>query len=382
MDKKQIASIKKNISSNGKLLQLEEIYSCYVKKDTGKVIYSEKKHFNTLEEEVEKLYINNFKKILTGNIDEKIFQLDFVQGQELSTQNVLLDILNEDINEENMESLIKKIYENCIYETDITINILKGKYTIDKNSSLDENPNFIIVSINRVVPPKKSLKFDHSSKTFKESSNLDVIVDLNSPIQGFLYPLLEVDGDNLDRILYYNGKMKALDESFIKWVLNCEAKSTLSEDKENFLNIIKFSAKEGLKISTLKNLYEFIDEQKENGEEALTIRDILPFIEEESNLGEEELINMGKNLLPSEDYSFNINSILPDIKSKSLKIENEYLTINISPSALNKIKQNIGDDGKRYLMISMDEKPSIGDIEIRDDEGKEIIEDLNSAIDI
>ncbi len=373
MDKKQIAIIKKNIKANSNILKLEEIYSCYFKKDSGKIIFSEKKDFNRIEEEVQKLYINNFKKLLTGNIDEKLFQLDFIEKEELSTQNILLNLLNEDIEEDSMEALVKKIYENCIYDTDITINILKGRYTIDKNSLLDENPSFILVSINRVAAPKKSLKFDYESKSFKESSNLDVILDLNAPIQGFLYPILDLEGQDLNKILYYNGKIKTLDEGFIKGVLNCEIKPTLTEDKENFANIIKFSAKDGLKISTLKDLYEFLGEQKENGEDSLTIRDILPFIEE-------ELLNISKNILTKEDYAFNINSILPDSKSKSLKIENQYVTINISPTALDKIKQNVGEDGKRYLMISMDEKSYIGDIEIKDDEVKKDIEDLSLAV--
>lgn len=382
MDKNQIAVIKKNIKSNSNILKLEEIYSCYFKKDSGKIIFSEKKDFNKIEEEVQKLYINNFKKLLTGNIDEKLFQLNFIEKEELSTQNILLNLLNQDIEEENMDVLVKKIYENCIYETDITINILKGRYTIDKNSLLDENPSFILVSINRVIPPKKSLKFDYESKSFKESSNLDVILDLNAPIQGFLYPILDLEGEDLNKILYYNGKIKILDEEFIKGVLNCEIKPTLIEDKENFANIIKFSAKDGLKISTLKDLYEFLGEQKENGEDSLTVRDILPFIEEESTLKEEELLNISKNILTKEDYAFNINSILPDVKSKSLKIENQYVTINISPTALDKIKQNVGEDGKRYIMISMDEKSYIGDIEIKDDEVKKDIEDLNLAVEI
>lgn len=373
LNKKSLGYLKKNLKINSKYIKIDKLYSSYVKKDNGEIIYSEKKLFDTLEEEVQELYLKNFKKLLTGNIDEKVFELSFItDNEEKNVQGLFLDIINSDFHdEEGIKTFISEIYKNCIYETDFIINILKCEHKRQDGhgdiEDLGDSKDFMLCSINKISPEKKSLKFDYKSKAFKQNSSMEMIIDLNSPLQGFVFPLVEESYEDVNRVIYNNGKNKAVDESFIKNVLGCNFRATSKQDKDNLDNIIKFTTKDGIKATDLKNLYEFLLERKEEEEDLVSIRDIVPFIEENTDLEYEDMVRMSEKLLGDKDYKFKGENLLPDVNSKSIKIENKDICINMNPMYLDNLIQTVDKDGNRFIKIKIDEKAYINDIEIKDE---------------
>lgn len=373
LNKKSLGYLKKNLKINSKYIKIDKLYSSYVKKDNGEIIYSEKKLFDTLEEEVQELYLKNFKKLLTGNIDEKVFELSFItDNEEKNVQGLFLDIINSDFqDEEGIKAFISEIYKNCIYETDFIINILKCEHKRHDGhgdiEDLGDSKDFMLCSINKISPEKKSLKFDYKSKAFKQNSSMEMIIDLNSPLQGFVFPLVEESYEDVNRVIYNNGKNKAVDESFIKHVLGCNFRATSKQDKDNLDNIIKFTTKDGIKATDLKNLYEFLLERKEEEEDLVSIRDIVPFIEENTDLEYDEMVRMSEKLLGDKDYKFKGENLLPDVNSKSIKIENKDICINMNPMYLDNLIQTVDKEGNRFIKIKIDEKAYINDIEIKDE---------------
>lgn len=180
-----------------------------------------------MEVEKRELYLNNFKKVLTGALDSKIFELDFKnmsEGEsEENTQRILYGALNskERINE-YVDKIVNKICENYNYDTDIVISFTKAEYySSDKREkeSLDEYVqaiDIILCSVNKVEIPKRMLKFDYAEMRFKPNSALDMIINLNSPIEGFMFPSFTLEYVDVNKIIYYSSKSKNINNIFVE----------------------------------------------------------------------------------------------------------------------------------------------------------------------
>ena len=89
MNKKDIANIRKQFKLNNDLMKIREIFNVYVKKESGEIYHHISQPFEMLEQEAQELFLPNFKKVLTGHLDTKLFELKFRHEVEDSTQNIL-----------------------------------------------------------------------------------------------------------------------------------------------------------------------------------------------------------------------------------------------------------------------------------------------------
>jgi len=67
--------------------------------------------------------------------------------------------------------------------------------------------------------PKRTLKFDYTDNEFKANSALDSVINLNAPLEGFMFPSLSNGYSDYNKVLYYVSKPKELNTSFIENVL-------------------------------------------------------------------------------------------------------------------------------------------------------------------
>lgn len=81
--------------------------------------------------------------------------------------------------------------------------------------------------------------FDYIEKEFKSYNVFDPIINLDSPLTGFLFPALNDNAADVNHILYYTGKANQPDYKFMEEVLNCEEIITAQEDKDCFDFILK-----------------------------------------------------------------------------------------------------------------------------------------------
>ena len=77
MNKKDIANIRKQFKLDNDLMKIREIFNVYVKKESGEIYHHISQPFQMLEQEAQELFLQNFKKVLTGNLDTKLFELKF-----------------------------------------------------------------------------------------------------------------------------------------------------------------------------------------------------------------------------------------------------------------------------------------------------------------
>lgn len=375
MNKKDLSDLRKEFKLDSYALPIKEVYSVYLKKDNGKIITNELTPFEMMDVETRELYLNNFKKVLTGSIDTKIFELD------LKNKDTQSNILDKALNEEDFtayaDTIVDKIRENFNYDSDIVINFIKTDYYKAKRKSNESDPedyissfNFILCTINKVDIPKKILKFDYSEMKFKAASALDMPINLNSPLDGFLYPAFGEDYIDLNKIIYYSHKAKQINAVFVKDVLDSVVKATAEEEKESFTLIIQASVKNEIKPELLQEIYESVNEklkyEEDENESTIDMKEFSNILSK-NGVKDKELIKDSFLDICGGDYSFKVKNILPDFDKRSIKIENDNLKIEITPGNLNCLKQIRDKNGRKCLLIALNEEVNIEGMNLKTD---------------
>ena len=143
MNKEDIASIHKELKTNNSQLKIQEICSYYIKQDSKDILCSEELYFDMMDEERKELYLKNFKKVLSGKIDSKVFELEFKDNKlgENETQGHMLHALRtKNFREATLTIANKTLAATCeSYEKDFMISFVRGeayKSASKKNNEL------------------------------------------------------------------------------------------------------------------------------------------------------------------------------------------------------------------------------------------------------
>ncbi len=372
MNKKDIAAIRRQFKLDNELMNIETIFNVYVQKESGDIYHHVSQPFELLDQEAQELFLVNFKKVLAGQLDTKLFELKFKNNVEDSTQDILLDGLQatepEDWQEYMLE-IVEKMYTHNVYEFDTVVTFITGEYrkpVKQRNPESGEGGTdnvyankFILCSLNRTSLPKTSLVFDYIEKEFKPNSNVDPIINLTTPLTGFLFPTFTDNAADVNHILYSAGKANELDELFIDDILNCEPISTAIEDKDCFELIVNNIVGDKMNSDIVSNIYEKIDniievskEDDDEEEPTLNYRDVEKILTTSGIEGvEEETVKEAfKTVIDDELHSFKANNLIPT----SVKIDTEIAKLSIKPQDLKNVKY-ITYNGKRCLLLEIDE---------------------------
>ena len=280
MNKKDIANIRKEFKLNNYRMNILEIFNVYVKKESGEIYHYVGEPFQMLDQETQELFLANFKKVLTGNLDSKLFELKFVHDVEDSTQRILFNGLHVASSDwrEHMLQIVEKMFAHTVYEFDTVVTFIRGEYrqaTKKRDMESEEggddevsSSHFILCSLNKTDQPKKTLIFDYIDKEFKPNHAVDPIINLASPLSGFLFPTFQNHTADVNHILYCAGKANQPDVTFIEEVLNCGDIITAAEDKDSFELILNSVMGEEVDSRVISNVYEEIDKLvQENNED-------------------------------------------------------------------------------------------------------------------
>jgi len=370
MNKKEIAGIRKEFKADSIMMKVKEIYSVYFKKDGQNVIHDELQYFESFDTEKKELYLNNFKKVLSGSIDTKLFELDFKDMEsEDNTQRLLYTGLNASDKEslrEQLDKIMEKLSANYKYDNDAMITFVRAEYfkgnkkrSTEADEAIDDSVQafqFILCSVNKIEAPKKSLKFDYENREFVPNSTVEALINLNSPLEGFMFPAFENGFSNVNKLVYYSSKSKEINSLFIEEVLNCSTKLTAEDEKECFHAILNNVVGDKIKPEVMQEIYTKINDKANEEEEnqSISVKDVKVILESSGISGVEELDKAFEEVCGT-NYDFNVNNIVPNFNNKSIKISNETADITITPKDLNMIKQVKDKDGRKCLLIELNE---------------------------
>lgn len=376
MNKKDIATLRKQFKLDNELLNIETIFNVYVQKESGDIYHHISQPFGLLDKESQDLFLVNFKKVLTGQLDTKLFELTFSDGVQDSTQEVLFEGLRANDKEEwqdYMLDIVDKMFANKVYEFDTVVTFIMGEYRKPmKQRSMESGEGgtdsvyankFILCSLNKTTQPEKSLVFDYIEKAFKPNSEIDPIINLTTPLTGFLFPAFTDNAADVNRILYNSGKANMPDELFIEEVLNCEGITTAAEDKDCFGLIVNNLAGDKVNSDVVSSIYEEIDRRvqesiDEDDEEdpIINYRDVEQILTTSGidDVDTDKVKEAFKTVIDNEQHSFKATNLMP----KSVKINTEIAKLAINPKDLKNVKY-ITYQGKRCLLIEIDEDVEI-----------------------
>lgn len=373
MNKNDIANIRKEFKLNSAKMNIREIFTVYVQKETGEIYHHMCQPFQLLDQEAQELFLANFRKVLTGHLDSKLFELRFIRDVEDSTQTILYEGLHSEITEDwqqYMLDVVAKMFANTVYEFDTVVTFIRGEYRKHtKKRSLDSEEGgddevysneFILCSLNKTDQPKKALLFDYIEKEFKPNNVFDPIINLVAPMSGFLFPAFNDNAADVNHILYCAGKNNQPNEMFIEQVLNCEEVITAEEDKDIFELVLKNVIGDEVDSRTISNVYEEIDkivQENEESEESeapkLDYRDIERILDVSGveNVDTAAKVEHAlKEIIADEKHEFKASSLVP----KKIKINTKIADVTINPKELKNLKY-INFQGKRCLLLEVDE---------------------------
>lgn len=374
MNKKDIATLKKGFKVNEIKLKIGETLNSYCKIDGNKIIFSEKSYFDSMDEETQELFIVNFKKLLTGALGTKVFDLSFMPDKEgEEQQKFLYGFINGENFEAKAKELTQRIIDEAIYETDILVSCIKAEYYIStknkknvEDAGEDDNATaftFIMCSVNKIEPAKKTLKFDYEEQEFTTESALNLTINLNNPIEGFMFPTLNEGYSDANKVLYYSSKGNKINEVMVNKVLKLSTTLTAKEEKELFCEMLKSSLGGRVKPELISEIYEGIATYAMDNEKSVINTDEIENVL--SRVGVEnssQIKTVVADLLGKENTDLKVNSVIPG-NGKSIKINSSKVDIALSPSVLKTVKQ-INKNGKKCLIIELDDTVNLEGFEL------------------
>ncbi|AFQ44195.1 DUF4317 domain-containing protein [Desulfosporosinus meridiei] len=374
MNKEDLASIRRELKVNNSKLNLQEICSYYIKQESKDILCSEVLYFAMMDEEKKELFLKNFKKVLSGKIDSKTFELEFKDnklGQNSTQRNMLDTLKTEDFREATFKIVNKILAETCeIYDKDFMISFVRGEVykSIKKdNDEIDDEKayslGFFIGSICPIVLPKKALNFDFEEREFKTSVPMNVTINTDAPYEGFMFPSFSEDAAETDKVVYYTQKENQPNQLFVENVLDCELKLTAEADKARFLEVVRDVVGTEIEPEVVSNIYTEIgrrlEVEAESGEVSLIgLKDMERILESSGIATEDKLQSSFLEIMGAENYEFKASSLAPNFKTKSIKIDSGTASITIGPEDLKNVKQ-VTKDGIRYLMIRIDDAATL-----------------------
>ncbi|WP_339158603.1 DUF4317 domain-containing protein [Paenibacillus sp. FSL W8-0186] len=375
MIKKEILHIRKQFKLDHDLLNIHDILNVYIMKESNEIYHWERQAFALLDREKQELYMGNFKKLLTGEFDQKLFELKFQEEEVEEPTRLLLHqaLVTGDPEEwqDLLLLLVDKMLVDVKYERDTVVTFVRGQYyqpTKGRNEETEESEKnevfahpFILCSVNSTEQQRKTLLFDYVEREFKYNVNVDPIIKLSSPEQGFFYPSVTDNYSDVNRILYCTGKANEPNSHFIEQVLNAERSVTAREERAIFEDIVKEVTGEQLDATTLANVYEEIHRVIETNEEEeeppkLDYKDVeqVLTVSGVKNVTTEKVERAFETIVDDRNYELKASSVMPKFTSKSIKIDTKVAMISVSPQDLKYVKQ-VNYQGKRCILIEVDE---------------------------
>ncbi len=384
MNKKDIAAIRKQFKLDNDLLTINDIYNVYIKQESNEIFHEESQRFPMLDREQQELFLINFKKVLGGKPDVKLFEVRFSARSEEQTdhsQHLLYEGLHtKEVDEwkTDMQRLAMKMVQDVQYEKDLVVTFVRGDYYKPTRTRYDDSgleirdevytTPFILCSLNQTERPKRSLVFNFREKEFKSSLMMDPIINLTSPIGGFLFPCFTDDGADVNHVLYAAGKPNKPDMTFIETVLDGEEIMTAEDDKAVFEEIIKEVVGNEVNAQTLANVYEEINRMMEYNSEDDDDESVPTLDRKEvervltmsgvTDVDTEKVEMAFKKVIEDEAFEMKADHVIPKYSSKSIKINTKVADISISPSDLKYVRQ-VNYNGKRCLLIEVEEDTMI-----------------------
>lgn len=381
MNKKEVSEIKKQFKQDNGLLAIGKMVSAYIT-EQDEIEYIETRHFGRLEESEQDLYLNAFKKSLTGGIGKNLIECKFEETayDDDGIQKEMTKLLNEELgNDENNKQFIEKLKDTLGLKERYYVSIAFCQYSVPpekgKKKADDEDDivdytdfNFLICTMNAMKLTEIGLYFNSDARIIEKKSNLETEV-LKGPFAGFLYPTFSSRTADVNNVLVFTKDKGQPNLNLVKDFLNVEYDIGCNEELEKFTQVIKEVCGDDLEFDIGKKIYtQLNDILEQNCLET-----------EQPTIGYKELekilINSGIDECVANEVETAFEEVFEDkdtqLKVVNLTNENKTIIKTADANIAIKVKETPSIqtkmiDGRKCLVIPLeDNNITINDIEVQ-----------------
>lgn len=382
MNKLDLTFMKKQFNSEKGLIQVDGVYTVYINGDSREILSSKFRYFQHFEEDIQELLYKNIKKVYSGNIDVKIFVQEFVEENMDDSDgsfNILSSISEggkKDTFIKICDSITQKIISSYVYDKSIAVFFYHAYLPTN-----DGRHDFIICTINKADAGKSQFVYMHNEKNFDYKSQLDPVINMTAPIEGFAYPVYEDRSVNGEKVMYYSSKSNKINGHFVSNVLNCNIKLTAKQEKTYFHSILNSICEGKIAPNLLYNIYDnilkkYYNDDEEEGYKTISLYELDKILKEVGINVKGDLSETYKQILGTSNYNFKVINVVPDISKRSICLENVDAEIKIRPDYLENVKQVESNDGDMYLLIRLNENLSTNGLKIETESLEKVVNSI------
>lgn len=218
MTKKEIAEIRKQLTPAN--CNITKIATCLVTKQLG-LLARQTNAFLSLPEEEEFMYLELFKKSLSGGVGKTLFDVPFPLEEHGEKQEFLERLRKSRLEDDGiLEEFFSLVAENYASEEDYLVVLIHGMYDVPGRTSggeeLSDASEEVYEYIHCILCPvslsKPGLSFDAIKNAITDRIREQVV---GTPLDGFLYPAFNGRAADVNSILYYAKKPSDMQERFL-----------------------------------------------------------------------------------------------------------------------------------------------------------------------
>lgn len=366
MNKKDLASIRRRFSPDKNDISI--IRGCFVN-EKGEIVSTFSKSPISLPSSEAEHYLASFKKTLGGAPGRNQFSLpvhtDDPAGQIL--RQLQTSVLTD---EKAVSALFNTIREKMEFDGSYLILAMHDAYSVpykktdvhtDTPDFTDKVFNYIMVSICPVKLTKPLLTFFSDDRDFH---TVEPDLAVGSPALGFMYPVFDDGGADVNSALYYTKDSDNIHADFIDAVFHAIAPEAAADKREQFYSVLGDSLEEGLTFDVVQAIHENLNAQmaeKKKDEGLLVGRKEIASLLDSCDVDAAEQAAFDNAYLEQFGAVRLDASLIADQKRFEIGTENVKVSVDPDRSDLVEVKRI---DGHRVIIITVEGDITVNGIEV------------------
>lgn len=364
MNKKDLATLRRRFAPDKNDISI--IRGCFVNEKREIVSTFSKSPISLPESEAEH-YLSAFKKTLGGAAGRNQFTLP-VHTVDAAGQ-LLRQLQTSELNDDRaVEQLYKRIIDGLEIEGSYLILAMHDAYSVPyrKADEHTERPdfsdqifNYILVSICPVKLTKPLLTFFRDDRDFH---TVEPDLAVAGPALGFMYPVFEDGGADVNSALYYTKDPADLHADFINVIFQTTAPESGADQREAFYGVLADTLEDGITFQIVQGLHENLTAQLSERKASAA-----PLQVSRGEIAGLLDVSPAEQKAFDEAYLEQFGAVGMDattvVEPKKFIIETENATLQVDPSRSDLVEMK-RIDGRRYVLIAVEGEATVNGVEV------------------
>ena len=364
MNKKDLAILRRRFAPNKNDISI--IRGCFVNEKREIVSTFSKSPISLPESEAEH-YLASFKKTLGGTPGRNQFTIPVhiddaagkllrqLQTSELTDEKAIIQLYRTIIDGLEIDGAYLILAMHDAY----SVPYRKSDAHSDRPDFSDTIFNYILVSICPVKLTKPLLTFFRDDRDFH---TVEPDLAVGTPSLGFMYPVFDDGGADINSALYYTKDAADLHADFIDAIFQAAAPESGADQRDQFYSVLADTLEDGITFQVVQGLHENLTAQLADRKPSAAplevsrgeIAGLLGASEKEKKAFDEAYL---------EQFGAVGMDATTVVEPKKFVIETENATIQVDPSRIDLVEMK-RIDGRRYILVAVEGEANVNGVEV------------------